>query len=90
MNSILFFRAPSRSGAELMATYFEIYCHCKLSNSFGAFTENDDFMLSADVPDSTIDEVMKAMQGLSRITGKMFVFQTVDEQFKMYRVTMIK
>lgn len=90
MNSVLFFRAPSRSGAKLMAAYFETYCHCKLANIFGAFTENDDFMLSADVPDSTIDEVMNAMQSLSRITGKMFIFQTVDEEFKMYRVTMIK
>lgn len=86
----IFFLAPSRAGARLMASYFETYCHCKLTDIMGAYTEKDDFMISGEVAEDYVDNVMNAMQSLSRIVGHLFSFQTVDEQFKMYRVTMSK
>ena len=87
----IFFLAHSRPSAQLMATYFETYCRCKLSNVMGAYTEHEnDFMISGDVEETYIDDVMNAMQSFSRLFGHLFSFQTVDEEFKMYRVTMIK
>ena len=87
----IFFLAPSRPAARLMATYFESYCRCKLSDVMGAYTEHEhDFMISGDVDETYVDDVMNAMQSFSRTFGHLFSFQTVDKQFKMYRVTMIK
>lgn len=86
----IFFLAPSRPAARLMATYFEMYCHCKLSDVAGAYTEKDDFMLSGVTDEKYVNDVMNAMQSFSRVFGHLFSFKTVDEKFKMYRVTMIK
>jgi len=86
----VFFLAPTKSGATLMAKYFSTYAQTTLTAIMGAYTEDNNYMISCEVDEETyLTYALNAMQSLDKIIKHHFSFRVVDKDFHMYRITMM-
>ena len=90
MLTSIFFLAPNSLLALIMAKHFQSFTGENLKNVMSAYTENDCYIISGDVSENAyIQYCNDGIQELTKETGFLYSIQTVDEEFKMYRITMM-